>query len=80
MSQRSRKHTLLLALLAAFPAGAYAVDGVDRSDRDQESRAVAGNVTPGDTPGFPITITYRKREFIVFPEISRCRTHIRPEL
>lgn len=43
----------LAALLAAVP-GVHAVDGVVLID---QSRALAGNVTPGDTPGFPITIS-----------------------
>ena len=44
---------LLVTLLAAAPA-AHAVDGVVLID---QSRALAGNVTPGDTAGFPITIS-----------------------
>jgi hypothetical protein len=40
-------------LLCSAPA-AYAVDGVVLID---QARALAGNVTPGDAPGFPVTIT-----------------------
>ncbi len=39
-------------ILAVSPAGA--VDGVVLID---QNRALAGNVTPGDTPGFPVTIS-----------------------
>jgi hypothetical protein len=49
-------HAVLLAaglLLCSAPA-AYAVDGVILID---QARALAGNVTPGDAPGFPVTIT-----------------------
>lgn len=53
--QRSR---FLLSLYALFIAGSvatlYAVDGVILID---QNRALAGNVTPGDAPGFPVTIT-----------------------
>jgi hypothetical protein len=40
------------ALLAATPAAA--VDGLILID---QNKALAGNVTPGDAPGFPVTIT-----------------------
>jgi hypothetical protein len=49
--------TLRLALpllLAGHATSAYAVDGVVLID---QNRALAGNVTPGDTPGFPVSIT-----------------------
>ncbi|SRR5258706_1557556 len=42
-----------VALLTLAPA-AYAVDGIILID---QNRAMAGNITPGDTPGFPISIT-----------------------
>ena len=40
------------ALLTALPA--FAIDGVTLID---QNKALAGNVTPGDAPGFPITIS-----------------------
>ena len=43
---------LAVLLFGALPA--HAVDGVVLID---QNRALAGNVTPGDTPGFPVTIT-----------------------
>lgn len=45
----------LLSFLCAV-SSAFAVDGVVLID---QARAMAGNVTPGDTPGFPITITQK---------------------
>jgi hypothetical protein len=43
-----------LTLLAALAVPIYAVDGVVLIN---QSNALAGNVTPGDTPGFPVTIS-----------------------
>jgi hypothetical protein len=44
-----------IALVAAFaPMTALAVDGVVLIN---QANALAGNVTPGDTPGFPVTIS-----------------------
>lgn len=43
---------LLTCLLAAFPAGA--AEGVVEIN---QARALAGGVTPGDAPGFPVTIS-----------------------
>ena len=40
--------------LAALAGSLYAVDGVILID---QARALAGNVTPGDAPGFPVTIS-----------------------
>jgi hypothetical protein len=43
-----------LAILAALAVPIYAVDGIVLIN---QSNALAGNVTPGDTPGFPVTIS-----------------------
>ncbi len=43
----------LVSTLAVLPT-AYAVDGVTLID---QSKALAGNVTPGDAPGFPVTLS-----------------------
>jgi hypothetical protein len=48
----SRFAAIPLALLATTPA--LAVDGVIEIN---QTRALAGNVTPGDTPGFPVTLS-----------------------
>src|SRR5438270_1570559 len=39
---------------AGLSCNIYAVDGVVLID---QNRALAGNVTPGDAPGFPVTIS-----------------------
>src|SRR3954466_7347380 len=41
-------------MLAAAATGVYGQDGVVLID---QNRAMAGNVTPGDTPGFPVTLS-----------------------
>ena len=51
----SRFQSLLLTLVCVgFSSSLYAVDGVVLID---QNRALAGNVTPGDAAGFPITIS-----------------------
>src|SRR5882672_11227351 len=54
MSYCSSGRLVCLCLLAANPSGLYAVDGVVLID---QNRALAGNITPGDAPGFPVTIS-----------------------
>ncbi len=49
--QFARKSLLLIFSACALPL--YAVDGVVLIN---QNTALAGNVTPGDTPGFPVTI------------------------
>ena len=44
---------VVLALAAVSPAAVWAVDGVVLID---QNRAISGSVTPGDTPGFPVSI------------------------
>jgi hypothetical protein len=44
----------VVALALGLPLSSLAVDGVVLID---QNKAMAGNVTPGDTPGFPISIT-----------------------
>lgn len=52
--ERTRLQPLLLALVTALVSGtAGAVDGVIEINN---SRAVQGGVTPGDTAGYPVTI------------------------
>jgi hypothetical protein len=41
-------------ILSGFATNAYAVDGTVLID---QTRALAGSVTPGDSPGFPVTIS-----------------------
>jgi hypothetical protein len=58
-----------IALLAS--AAVYAVDGVILID---QNRALSGNVTPGDAPGFPVTITqpgsYRLSSNLIVPDAN----------
>ncbi len=54
MSHSSWRRTLCSLVLAAFPCSIYAVDGVVLID---QNHALAGNLTPGDLPGFPVTLS-----------------------
>ncbi|HME07134.1 MAG TPA: hypothetical protein VKG25_08785 [Bryobacteraceae bacterium] len=45
---------VLSTLIAGLSCSLYAVDGVVLID---QNRALAGGVTPGDTPGFPVTLS-----------------------
>jgi hypothetical protein len=60
-----------LTLLAALACPLYAVDGVVLIS---QNAAIAGNVTPGDTPGFPVTISvpgsYRLSTNLTVPDTS----------
>jgi len=60
-----------VCLLAAIPGGLYAVDGVVLIN---QNTAVAGGVTPGDAPGFPVTISqsgsYRLSGNLVVPDAN----------
>ncbi len=53
MKYHIRLAALASALLAATPA-AHAVDG---ETLITQAKALAGNVTPGDAPGFPVTLS-----------------------
>src|ERR1700729_54043 len=54
MSRLKWSMAFLPCLLFVASALSYAVDGVVLID---QNHALAGNVTPGDAPGFPITIS-----------------------
>src|ERR1035438_128341 len=66
-------HFACFAALAAFllPAAVFGVDGVILID---QNKALAGNVTPGDTPGFPVTISqpgsYRLDSNLTVPDVN----------
>jgi hypothetical protein len=49
-----RLGAIVLTCVTCFATSALAVDGVVLID---QARALAGNVTPGDAPGFPVTIS-----------------------
>jgi len=53
-TRRALDVVLAGVLVAVTSSTAWAVDGVVLID---QNRALAGNVTPGDAPGFPITIS-----------------------
>jgi hypothetical protein len=53
MSNNRSRLTRVLAF-AVFAGNLYAVDGVVLID---QARALAGSITPGDAPGFPVTIS-----------------------
>jgi hypothetical protein len=57
--------------LAAISSSLYAVDGIVLID---QNRALAGNVTPGDAPGFPVTISqsgsYRLSGDLIVPDVN----------
>jgi hypothetical protein len=54
MSFLIRRPVVCACILAAISSSLYAVDGVVLID---QSHALAGNITPGDTPGFPVIIS-----------------------
>jgi hypothetical protein len=54
MLNSSRMRTALLCLFIAISSSLFAADGVTIID---QRSAQAGNVTPGDAPGFPVTIS-----------------------
>src|SRR4030088_445528 len=54
MSYLIWRRMVWMCALAAISNSLYAVDGVILID---QNRALAGNVTPGDAPGFPVTIS-----------------------
>jgi hypothetical protein len=56
MSNLSWRRAMWSCILATIPCTAYAVDGVVLID---QSHALAGSITPGDAPGFPVTISQR---------------------
>lgn len=53
MSHRALPYVLVGGALLCLGAGAFATDGVIEIN---QARALAGGVTPGDTPGFPVTL------------------------
>ncbi len=63
------KRVVCACMLAALASSLYAVDGVVLID---QSHAMAGNITPGDTPGFPVTLSqpgsYRLAGDLIVPD------------
>src|SRR3954463_6871090 len=54
MLHSSWRRLVWACVLAALPGSVYAADGVVLIDQD---RAMAGDITNGDAPGFPVTIS-----------------------
>lgn len=71
MTSRFRIFSALVPAIILTAVPAFAVDGVILID---QNRAMAGNVTPGDTPGFPVTISatgsYRLSGNLVVPDAN----------
>lgn len=71
LSSLSRRPMVCACILAALVSSVYAVDGVVLID---QNHALAGNITPGDTPGFPVTISqpgsYRLTGNLVVPDAN----------
>lgn len=63
------KRTQLFSALFALSLPAFAVDGVIEINH---ARALAGGVTPGDTPGYPVTLSqsgsYRLTGNLILPD------------
>ena len=64
--QSIRASLLVIGMALAIPL--YAVDGVALIN---QNAALAGNVTPGDAPGFPVTISVSGSSVIATSELSR---------
>ena len=54
MSKSVLGRILWAGLVATLSSSLYAVDGVVLID---QNHALAGNITPGDGPGFPVTLS-----------------------
>jgi hypothetical protein len=71
MSQLHSRWLLPALLFAGLSSTLYAVDGVILID---QNHAIAGGVTPGDAPGFPVTISqpgsYRLSGNLTVPTVS----------
>jgi len=69
MSNQKWQQIVWICFFAAFPSGVFAADGVILIDQNS---AISGNLTPGDAPGFPITISqsgsYRLNGNIAVPD------------
>jgi hypothetical protein len=67
----SGRRFILALAFAGFSSNLLAVDGVILID---QNRALAGNVTPGDAPGFPVTISvsgsYRLSGSLTVPDAN----------
>jgi len=80
MSYLTWRPFVCVCILAATSRGLYAVDGVVLIN---QASALAGNVTPGDTPGFPVTISqsgsYRLTGDLVIPDSNTVAIQIKAD-
>jgi hypothetical protein len=71
LSKTQTRWLALFGVLIAVPPPSYAVDGVVLIN---QSAALAGNVAPGDAPGFPVTInvpgSYRLSGNLTVPDAN----------
>jgi hypothetical protein len=69
-----------LCTLAAISSSLYAVDGLVLID---QNHALAGNTTPGDAPGFPVTISqpgsYRLTGNLIVPDVNTTAIQVTAE-
>jgi hypothetical protein len=69
-----------MGIVAALSTSLYAVDGVVLIN---QSQALAGNITPGDAPGFPVTISqsgsYRLTGNLIIPDANTTAIQITAE-
>jgi len=77
MSTFAWRRMVWISILAAISSSLYAVDGVILID---QKIARTGNLSPGDTPGFPVTISqtgsYRLAENLIVPDAVTTAIHI----
>src|SRR5436190_10630805 len=77
MSQLPSPCRASAVLLAGLSCNMYAVDGIVLID---QNRALAGGVTPGDAPGFPVTISlagsYRLSGNLTVPDANTTAINI----
>ncbi|WP_321472281.1 right-handed parallel beta-helix repeat-containing protein [uncultured Paludibaculum sp.] len=73
----SWRQLLWSCFLVAIPSNLLALDGIILID---QNRALAGNITPGDAPGFPVTISqsgmYRLTGNITVPDANTTAVQI----
>ena len=80
MSYFTWRSMVCMGILAALSTSLYAVDGVVLIN---QSQALAGNITPGDAPGFPVTISqsgsYRLTGNLIVPDANTTAIQIAAE-
>src|SRR5882724_7856320 len=66
-----------VCVLAAISSSLYAADGIVLID---QKHALVGDITPGDAPGFPVTISqpgsFRLSGNLIVPDLNTTAIHI----